>query len=95
MTSAKGALGESAATIAKQINRSSWAVRRRALRLNVLLAQVRRGAEGEGQMTGPRPAGPLRYAELFQHRPEYPIPKRRADAEVLSGDFVVADVVPQ
>jgi len=45
-------------------------------------------------MTGPR-AGPLRYAELFQHRPEYPIPKRRADAEVLSGDFVVADVVPQ
>ena len=70
-------------------------VKRRALRLNVLLAQVRRGAEGEGQMTGPRPAGPLRYAELFQHRPEYPIPKRRADAEVLSGDFVVADVVPQ
>jgi hypothetical protein len=53
------------------------------------------GAEGEGQMTGPRPAGPLRDAELFQHRPEYPIPKRRADAEVLSGDFVVADVVPQ
>ena len=60
-----------------------------------LLAQVRRGAECEGQMTGPRPAGPLRDAKLFQHRPEYPIPKRRADAEVLSGDFVVADVVPQ